>query len=154
MTGLRLMTLSSSLLSAMLTAGCLGLLTPAGGDRALSPNPPVSNTAQVRTALGAFARGQQAYYLENGQFTSDFADLGVGVQPDGGGYQIAIADQQPTQVVMTATPEEPGNPNLAAGVFAVSGADGTTTVVALCESETGIPFPRLEGTEAVCDDAE
>jgi hypothetical protein len=154
MSSLRLVMLSGSLLSAALTTGCLGGLSPAGGDRALSPNPPTSSTSQVRTNLGALARGQQAYYLENGQFTSTVADLDVAVRLDEGGYQIAIADQQPTQVIMTATPESPGNPNLAAGVFAVTDADGPTTVVALCESETGIPFPRLAGTEAVCDDAQ
>ncbi len=150
----RFMMLSGSLLSATLTAGCFGLLLSPGGDRALSPNPSAATTSQVRTNLGALARSQQAYYLENGQFTSTLADLGVGVRLDEGGYQIAIADQQPTQVVMTATPDTPGNPNFATGVFAIEVANGTTTVVAQCESETGMPLPRLAGTETVCDDAQ
>jgi len=154
MSSLRLVMLSGSLLSAALTTGCVGWLFPAGGDRTLSPTPPALSTSQVRTNLGALARGQQAYYLENGQFTSTAADLDVAVWLDEGGYQIAIAEQQPTQVIMTATPETPGNPNLAAGVFAVKDADSPTTVVALCESATGIPLPRLVGTEAVCDNAQ
>ncbi|RZM81882.1 type IV pilin-like G/H family protein [Leptolyngbya iicbica] len=150
----RWLIVSGSLLSTTLTAGCLGFFSPPGGGVAPAPDTTASETAQIRTILGSLTRGQQAYYLENGQFASAIADLDIGVRPGEGGYQVEIADLQPTQVVMTATPETPGNPNFAAGVFAIEGANGTTTVVAQCESEAGIPLPRLEGTEAVCDNAQ
>lgn len=154
MNSLRFATVIGSLISALMTTGCFGLLVTSGGDRPLSPTPPASETAQIRTILGSLTRGQQAYYLETGEFASTIEDIGIGISPGEGSYQVAIADRQTTQVILTATSERSGNPNFSAGVFIIETAGGPTTIAVQCESDTGIPMPRLEGEDTLCEDAQ
>ncbi|NEQ47597.1 MAG: hypothetical protein F6K00_30265 [Leptolyngbya sp. SIOISBB] len=154
MNSLQSVTLVGSFLSALMTTGCLGLLVPSGGDLPLAPNPPISETSQIQTILGSLTRGQQAYYLENGEFADTIEAIGIGISPGEGGYEVAIADRQPTQVILTATPERSGNPNFSAGVFIIETAGGPTTIAVQCESDTGMPMPRLEGEDTICEDAQ
>ena len=154
MNSLRFAPLVGSLLSAFMTTGCFGLLVSPDGDRDLSVTPPAAETSQIRTNLAALTRGQQAYYLENGEFASTIEDIGLGISPGEGGYQVEIADRQLNQVIFTAQPEVPGNPNFSAGVFIIDIAGSPTTVTVQCESATVMPVPRLEGEDAVCDEAQ
>lgn len=133
-------TLVGSLLSILTTTGCFGLLVPSGGDHPLSPNPPASETSQIRTILESLTRGQQVYYLENGEFADTIEDIGIGISPREVGYQVAIADWQSTQVILTATPEQSDHPKFSARVFVIDTASGLTTVTIQCEADAVMPM--------------
>lgn len=153
MNSLRTIALGGSLLWFLLTTGCVRLGMP-GGDRPLSPMTSASETSRVRTNLNSLTRGQQAYYLKYASFASTIEEIGLDLAPDMDGYRIAIADLQPTKVILTATPDEASQPKFSAGVFVVTKANGDWTTTIQCESEIAVLVPRLEGEEAICVDAQ
>jgi len=149
----RLMAISGSLLSALMTTGCLGLRAFPGSDRWMSPWFRASEVAQVKENLDTFSRGQQVYYLEMGEFAESFAEMNTGLSQTEGNYQIEIVEVTPEKVIMIAKTEAPNALRLSAGVFITVHLGNKSSTAIVCESKTATPMPRLEGEEAVCDDA-
>jgi len=144
----RLIAISGSLTAALVTIGCLGLLTFPGSDR-LSRD----DVDQVKMNLGVFNRWQQAYYIETGEFAESFTEMNTGISQTEGSYQIEIVEVTPQKVIMIAKTEAPHAPRLSAGVFITAHLGNRLSTSIVCESKTATPMPRLEGEEAICDDA-
>ena len=91
-----------------------------------------ARASEAKTYVGSMNRGQQAYFLENGNFAfagapnlataaDAFSALGLGITPNTENYSYTIADVSPTggsAVSNSATPSlglDPNNPNASLG---------------------------------------
>lgn len=98
--------------------------------------------SEARTYLSAMNRGQQAHYLEFGEFAESSEALGLSLPPESERYSYAIIPQSDptTSVYMTATPKEDGLAAMSSAVF--FSEDFTFGSVAiLCESDGPNPTP-------------
>ena len=147
-------TMLSLIVGTLTTSGCLASLAPPPDSQSGANVPNDARLTQVRTALSAMMRAQQAYYIEEGRFAESLADLSIGVSEEIGDYRLEIADMTAEKAIMTAKSRSPESTDLSAGVFAIAGSPPTTVSV-LCEGETdpkNPPEPQLSGNQAVCSD--
>ncbi|NJK75987.1 MAG: hypothetical protein HC849_10855 [Oscillatoriales cyanobacterium RU_3_3] len=133
-----------------------------------------TDASQAKQYIATINRGQQAYFLENGQFSDNIAKLGLGIKEQANDYNYTIAssmgpvqsshnDRQPAQyesAIAVAKPNDmvTGKTYIGA-VFAFKerGSNSITTIAAICESnginashaETWNP-PTFDGEEIHC----
>ena len=106
--------------------------------------------ARKPSEMGAIARAQQAYYLENQQFATAIADLELGLkeETEEHAYEIVTADD--TQMYLTVTAKKAELKSYSTLVFA---EDGIAKVVA-CEtnsaSQTAPDIPQVSDGTASC----
>ena len=135
---------------ALVLVTCLstGLTLSACQTSASNSNPNSPATSQTDTApqenpaeagarefIGTISKGQQAYQLENGNFTSKIEDLGIRktMSNDSYEYQISLSDETKAQV--TATAKKPGLKSYTAGIFVVGQKGNQLTIRILCRSD-------------------
>jgi hypothetical protein len=132
----------------LLTCLSTGLTLSACQTSASNSNPNSPATSQTDTApqenpaeagarefIGTISKGQQAYQLENGNFTSKIEDLGIRktMSNDSYEYQISLSDETKAQV--TATAKKPGLKSYTAGIFVVGQKGNQLTIRILCRSD-------------------
>ncbi|GAB4232613.1 MAG: hypothetical protein Kow00121_60750 [Elainellaceae cyanobacterium] len=94
--------------------------------------------AEAKNYIGSLNRAQQAYHIENGQFSFDMSALGVGVpaETENYSYQIYLYDSDPI-AMQVAIPRQP-ELNSYVGLVWTENLDSSPTVVTrslLCESD-------------------
>jgi serine/threonine protein kinase len=94
--------------------------------------------AEARQNVGSMNRAQQAYFLEDNEFTASFPELGIGMKTQTVNYQYSIR-ATPLAVFNYATPRDKYIKGYVGGVF-VTSADETTgeilTVQLMCETNS------------------
>lgn len=95
--------------------------------------------AEARQYIGAMNRSQQAYFLENAQFATDFGPLGVGIKTDSTNYTYGIDTTAGGTTNIIRDVAYPKNTN---ALRAYTGAVETdisnnqsTTLAILCQSQ-------------------
>ncbi|WP_299486370.1 type IV pilin-like G/H family protein [Acaryochloris sp. IP29b_bin.137] len=112
--------------------------TASSADQSAPPSPADAQTdlvnkarnTQAKVEIGTLLRGQQAYQLENGKFTTDLSALGVNIELESDNHIIVGIEAGETVVTMKATAKEQGLNSYAGGVSSV---DSVSERI-LCES--------------------
>ncbi|MGC1528728.1 MAG: type IV pilin-like G/H family protein [Phormidesmis sp.] len=110
--------------------------------------------SEAKTYTGSMNRAQQAYYLENSEFTADLATLGLGIQPTTENYDYSVelgtaaGTSASTGSVATnkAASLKDALKGYAGGVALgdVAGSNEKTTLAVLCEADdAGTTAPAL-----------
>ncbi len=113
---------------------------------------------EARRNVQTLIRAQQAYFLENSQFTGNVQDLGLGMQLESKDYEYALfANETPFQVFIRATPKHKAVRGYTGAVFLHGEALGYEYYSGLCQAEAfgaSSPNPALdidmEPPEVVC----
>ncbi len=94
--------------------------------------------SQAKTYVGAMARAQQAYFIENNAFASTIEDLGIGIESETPQYQYAIEVQDNGNAVkITATAKQSDLPSYTGAVFATD----NTPVAGGCQTDEASQMP-------------
>jgi type II secretion system protein G len=95
--------------------------------------------AEAETYIGAMNRAQQAFYLENREFSDTLAPLELGLSDtENYTYTIAGGGADSTQVQNDANPTGPDLKGYSGVVWLGTGTDGNSTTLAeLCEGTPG-----------------
>ena len=101
--------------------------------------------------IGSMNRAQQAYYLENNKFVSNFKDfefLGIKPETDNYRYQVVPQGDGTQQGMVTAQSKKPGLKSYTGAAFIVQNQQGEATMLtAICEtaqaSTTAPVMPKL-----------
>ena len=100
--------------------------------------------SEAKTYVGSMNRAQQAYYMENGEFTAAIADLGLGIQPETENYSYTITVTTPASgaagsiATNKAAALQDALKGYAGGVALASvggNANDVTTSALLCEAD-------------------
>ncbi|MGC1217560.1 MAG: type IV pilin-like G/H family protein [Phormidesmis sp.] len=101
--------------------------------------------SEAKTYTGSMNRAQQAYYLENSEFTEELPTLGLGIQPSTENYSYSItlgtatgsADPDGTVATNIADSWKEALKGYAGGVALgdVAGSSEKTTLAVLCEAD-------------------
>lgn len=107
--------------------------------------------AEGRNVVGAMARAQQAYYMEEGKFSDSIAALGIGIQeetPDNH-YRIELSDRS---VFAYAIPQRDRFFASASGVFLTEEKGVFQRVVCVADRPDflQLPTPSLVDGKPVC----
>jgi len=112
--------------------------------------------AEAKQNLGSLNRAQQSYFLENSRFTSNLADLEIGMKSETENYIYSLDLIGQTGLHAIAIAKEYGVKSYTSGVFSlkVEGTNEITTIGIVCESEQllSIPMlpPKLIGNQPQC----
>ena len=111
--------------------------------------------AEATTYLGTMNRGQQAHYVEYGEFTPslDVLDLGIPSESDFYRYQVIPDTDLTSTIYMIATPKEEGLAAMASAVFVIGEGGLADSTTILCRSSTlgatSPPLPEFDSTSGV-----
>ncbi|MBK1990144.1 hypothetical protein A0J48_021890 [Sphaerospermopsis aphanizomenoides BCCUSP55] len=107
--------------------------------------------AEGKTYVGSMNRGEQAYYVENNQFTADVEKLGIGINTETENYSYRINILSNTAVQTIGVAKKAELTNFSGGVFVTS---NKSTVAILCQTETPSattpPAPQLINDQPEC----
>ena len=95
--------------------------------------------SEAKTYVGSMNRGQQAFYLENDEFSSNIGDLGLGIKTQTSNYKYVIDPPvaAPAGITNRAQPiDKDGNLNAEASIKAYIGGVNIATVQATSEATT------------------
>ncbi|MEW5856268.1 MAG: type IV pilin-like G/H family protein, partial [Cyanobacteriota bacterium] len=117
--------------------------------------------SEARQSVGAMNRGQQAYFIENNDFSNSVEKLGVGVENQKGNYEYATRQHTSKAAFNYATPRNRRNKSYVGGVFIVPSEsyldavmNGRMTIGILCESNdvgaTKLPEPIYNNGKPAC----
>ncbi len=117
--------------------------------------------SEAKTYVKAILRSQQAYYLENNNFTDSFAQLKLGVAPETPNYRYNVLSKgkNSNSAFVTAQSKQSELKSYVGGVFAIklSGSKDVTTIAGMCEtdvaSSTISGMPTLDtkaGNQVIC----
>lgn len=87
--------------------------------------------SEARTYIGSINRGQQAFRLENPEFSPDVDQLGLGVQTETDFYQYEVTESSDEMTTATATAKARGLRSMRGAVFVVQDGDGASTTRAV-----------------------
>jgi hypothetical protein len=104
---------------------------------------PQENPAEAvaREFIVTISKGQQAYQLENGNFTSKIEDLGIGKTKSNDSYEYQISLSDKTKVQVTATAKKPGLKSYIAGIFVIGQKGNELTIRFLCKTDKPSQIP-------------
>ncbi|WP_375492617.1 WG repeat-containing protein [uncultured Nostoc sp.] len=112
---------------------------------------------QAKTYVGSMNRAQQAFFLEQTQFTSDFDKLGLGIKSNTENHAYSIVAIDEKHVVQNVGLAKTEGLKSYTGIVFVKKQDATnelTTVGKLCESIQPTrempPPPQLSGDDVQC----
>ena len=139
-----------ALLTGLTMASC-------GAREALEEVPDIVDSAidealqsEGKTVMGTIVRGQEAFFLGEGQFAGTLNDLALGLTPETDQYSYAIVEADETKVITTAIAKQEGFKSYIAAVYAVE----NSTVRIVCEADipgsTPPDPPQLADAEATC----
>ena len=89
--------------------------------------------AGVKTHLGAYNRAQQAYYFENGNFSSTVSNLGLGIPEETKYHSYAVSEAQSLWMTVEANPKG----DLVKGYLGLAYIDGFAIQTRLCDGTRG-----------------
>lgn len=95
-------------------------------------------TSQAKTYMSALTQVQQAYYLEQGKFATEFEQISIGLRDETELYRYQILPQgdNTESVMMTATAKDAQLPSYTSAVFVITNAEGEKeTFTQICETE-------------------
>lgn len=103
--------------------------------------------------LAILLRGQQAYYLENGEFAANVEDLGLAttLETEEYRYQIQPEGNSSETIAIAAIPKNEGLPSYAGAVFVLPNNGDKITIAGICQSDNPSmlpPIPLAPSTEA------
>jgi prepilin-type N-terminal cleavage/methylation domain-containing protein len=104
--------------------------------------------SEAQTYVGSINRGQQAYYLEQGDTFGNLSDLELGIS-DTENYTYASVPSGSGLTAEALTTADPGSSALkgyAGLVFVGTGTDGTATTLAILCEGTPTTVPTITGT--------
>lgn len=118
--------------------------------------------SEAKTYVGSMNRGQQAYYLENSEFSTELGDLGLGIRTQTANYKYFIDSLQTTKPAGITNRSQAINKQGAANdqaplrtyvggvnVATIQATSEATTLAILCESEKAVVVGGENGTGAV-----
>ena len=111
--------------------------------------------SEAKTYVGSMTRAQQALYLENGSFSDEIEELGLGIFAETDRYRYNISLSEDDMVVMTAMPLEGEKLSSFTGaVFLVpeNDEDYATTKAIVCQSEKPSEKPPATPTISALGD--
>ena len=120
--------------------------------------------SEAKTYVGSMNRAQQAYYMENGEFTDGLASLGLGVRSTTDNYSYTITVTTPASAGATgsvatnkATALQDALKAYAGGVALASvggNANDVTTSAVLCEADdigkAAVAVADADGEDIYC----
>ncbi len=115
---------------------------------------PVDKAAEGegKAYVNSMARGQQAYFIEYGEFAEALDDLGIGIKAETENYRYAVDQTDEFEAHMAATPKNADLKSYVASVFIIGDEDSPTLVSIVCESnapsQTPPALPPTPDTEA------
>jgi Type IV pilin-like G and H, putative len=98
--------------------------------------------------IASIIRAQQAYFLENNQFSPTIEKLGLGIQPETEKYSYRTLPQgnQRGSVVMTAAAKKPGLRSYAGVAYLVKMKAEEFTIATICETDEPSSTPPAKLT--------
>ncbi len=101
--------------------------------------------AEPKAYVGMMVRSEQAYFLEQGKFTSSLNELQVGIPSESTDYRYALTlqDGSPQPVMITAVPKKSGLKSYTGVVFVSEVNQEASTVGQICETEQPSPTPPV-----------
>lgn len=117
--------------------------------------------AEARQSVGAMNRGQQAYFIENNDFSNSIEKLGIGVENQKGNYEYATRVLANKAAFNYAIPRNRNNRSYVGGVFIVpskyhsdAAMNERMTIGILCESNdvgaTKLAEPMYNNGKPAC----
>jgi len=101
--------------------------------------------SEAKTYTGSMNRGQQAYYLENDEFSTEIGELGLGIKTQTANYiysstdAVSTAPAGVTNRAAAANPQAPIKTYIGAvNVATIQATSEATTLAVLCESKTAV----------------
>ncbi|MGD1805809.1 type IV pilin-like G/H family protein [Dapis sp. BLCC M126] len=95
--------------------------------------------SEAKQYLASINKGQQAYYVENSEFTAQITDLGLGIKTETENYTYEVVSADPSSSAQAYTSSTGGGLAGYAGlVFLIDAGDGAqTSQTILCEGAIG-----------------
>ncbi|MDC0834043.1 Type IV pilin PilA [Geitlerinema sp. FC II] len=119
-------------------------------EEAMAQSMDAARESEGQTYVGALARAQQAYYLENERFAESLEELQLGLQSETENYQYAIASVENDAAYMTATAKQDDLKSFSSLVYVEDGG----TQMLLCgtddASKTAPERPEMTDSGATC----
>ncbi|MEB3231835.1 MAG: type IV pilin-like G/H family protein [Leptolyngbyaceae bacterium] len=101
--------------------------------------------SEAKTYVGSMNRGQQAFYTENGKFTSGIDDLGVGIQTGTDNYSYTTVSSGSGTAAKALSKGTPGSATVLRGFtggVTLSGSGSALTSIAyLCDGTGALHTP-------------
>ena len=92
--------------------------------------------SEAKQYIASLNKGQQAYYAENGKFTTSIPDLGLGLKTQTTNYEYSVTDNTANSAVNSnAKPTNPTSLRAYGGVVVlVTSGEAKTTQTSICEA--------------------
>ena len=120
----------------------------------LQGDPVRGRQAEARQYVSATNKAQQAYYTENGKFSSNWSQLGVGIRTETANYTYRISNLSARSVRVTAAAKDNRLKSYTGAVFIVGAGNDLTSQSVICESNTATrtppAMPRLVRNNIQC----
>lgn len=98
--------------------------------------------SEAKTVVGVMNRAQQAYYLENGKFSTKFNELGLGLKQEAENFAYKIVPQSSKIVMNIGRAKRKGLSSYVGLVYVTKNDDGETiTRAKLCETNKVLSRP-------------
>ncbi|MBD1804461.1 type IV pilin-like G/H family protein [Microcoleus sp. FACHB-SPT15] len=102
--------------------------------------------SEAKTYVGSMNRGQQAYYLENDEFSTEIGELGLGIKTQTANYKYAsdnISSTVPVGITNRGYPAAGATAPIKAyiggvNVATIQATSEATTLAVLCESKQAV----------------
>ncbi|MEL6458602.1 MAG: type IV pilin-like G/H family protein [Cyanobacteria bacterium J06641_2] len=100
---------------------------------------------EAKTVVGAMNRAQQAYYLENAKFSTEFNKLGLGMSKKTEHYTYRIVPQSSKSVMNIGRAKRRGLSSYIGLVYLTKASSGeTVTLAKICETDNNLSrLPRM-----------
>ncbi|HAT15033.1 MAG TPA: pesticin [Microcoleaceae bacterium UBA11344] len=94
--------------------------------------------SEAKQYVASINKGQQAYYAENGKFTTVISDLGLGLKTDTTNYTYTVTAPAGDQTNANAAPKNTTSLRAYGGVVVlVASGEAKTTQTSICEAVGG-----------------
>jgi prepilin-type N-terminal cleavage/methylation domain-containing protein len=110
--------------------------------------------SEAKTYAGSMNRGQQAYYLENDEFSTEIGELGLGIKTQTANYIYSSTDLQSTAPAGITNKAAAANPQApikaymgAVNVATIQATSEATTLAVLCEGKQAVGVQGDNATE-------
>ncbi|MBP0000463.1 MAG: type IV pilin-like G/H family protein [Cyanobacteria bacterium SID2] len=123
-------------------------------EEAISNSMEAALESEGQTYIGAMARGQQAYFLENNKFSESIDELQLGLQSETENYKYEIAAVEDKTAYLTASAKQPELQSFSVLVYVENTSDSPVARMLLCgtdeASQTAPDKPKVEEAGATC----
>jgi prepilin-type N-terminal cleavage/methylation domain-containing protein len=117
--------------------------------------------SEAKTYTGSMNRGQQAYYLENDEFSTEIGQLGLGIKTQTANYIYSSTDLQSTAPAGVTNRAAAANATApirtylgAVNVATIQATSEATTLAVLCEAKQAVGVGGDNATETFTYDSQ